>query len=115
MPGKKYPFWIWFEIVFEQVWFGAIVWFWRGVCWRHAEGKWVGVSKENWCPGQKCSSKLKVGYVISESFFSLAQISKKDCQMTEGGTVLCIAVKVAVFYQQVIKLTQNYDFYDSLC
>ena len=27
-------------------------------------------------------------------------------------TVLCIAVKVAVFYQQVIKLTQNYDFYD---
>ena len=31
------------------------------------------------------------------------------------GTVLCIAVKVAVFYQQVIKLTQNYDFYDSLC
>ena len=27
-------------------------------------------------------------------------------------TVLCIAVKVAVFYQQVMKLTQNYDFYD---
>lgn len=60
MPGKKYPFWIWFEVIFEQVWFGAIVWFWRGMCWRHAEGKWVGVSKENWCPGQKCSSKLKV-------------------------------------------------------
>ena len=29
--------------------------------------------------------------------------------------VLCIAVKAAVFYQQVIKLIQNYDFYDSLC
>ena len=29
-----------------------------------------------------------------------------------GGTVLCIAVKVAVFYQQIMKLTQNYDFYD---
>ena len=28
------------------------------------------------------------------------------------GTVLCIAVKVAVFYQQVMKLTQNCDFYD---
>ena len=28
------------------------------------------------------------------------------------GTVLCIAVKVAVFYQQVMKLTQNYNFYD---
>ena len=25
-------------------------------------------------------------------------------------TVLCIAFKVAVFYQKVIKLTQNYDF-----
>ena len=29
--------------------------------------------------------------------------------------MLYIAVKVAVFYQQVIKLTQNYNFYDSLC
>ena len=29
-----------------------------------------------------------------------------------GGTVQCIAVKVAVFYQQVMKLTRNCDFYD---
>ena len=32
--------------------------------------------------------------------------------MTTLGTVLWIAVKVAVFYQQVMKLIQNYDFYD---
>ena len=27
----------------------------------------------------------------------------------QGGTVLCIAIKVAVFF---MKLTQNFDFYD---
>ena len=32
-------------------------------------------------------------------------------QLTHG-TVFCIAVKVAVFYQQIMKLTHNYDFYD---
>ena len=26
--------------------------------------------------------------------------------------MFCIAVKVAVFYQQIMKLTHNYDFYD---
>ena len=26
--------------------------------------------------------------------------------------MLCIAVEVAIFYQQIMKLTQNYDFYD---
>ena len=32
--------------------------------------------------------------------------------MRGEGTVLWIAVKVVVFYQQVMKLIQNYDFYD---
>ena len=48
---------------------------------------------------------------MATTIYFIDLLNKKD----DKGTVLCIAVKVAVFYQQVIKLTQNYDFYDSLC
>ena len=64
--------------------------------------KWYKVEMANliWNSGKLIFTKYYLGILIFSLF------------LTPACAVLCIVVKVADFYQQVMKLTQNNDFYD---